>query len=42
MRWSIRAHPGWKKRELRTPGDECENEDTCESRSESGTGSYFS
>lgn len=42
MMWSIRAHPGWKKRELRAPGDECESDDHRESRAESGADSYSS
>lgn len=32
--WTLRAHPGWKRREARTPREECEAEETREAPAE--------
>ncbi len=34
--WTLRAHPGWKRRELRVPREECEVEETRETSAEHG------
>ena len=37
MMWTLRAHPDWRRRELRTSGEEPEADQTRESTTESGS-----